>query len=124
MTRYGDPSRPNKYEREAADMIYKVRLAIERRYPTVRIHVDPELYYDPESQPSRILESWLSHGLSVRVAVERHHLQKRRSKWTCFWTVFAKGANISEGQFDATGISQVAPELTEKVIGRFAYAIG
>jgi hypothetical protein len=123
MTHYGDPSRPNKYEIEASDMIHKVGLAIEHRYPTTRIHADPNLYYDTESRPSRILEVWLNHNLSIRVGVERQSASKRRAKWTCYWTVFAKGTNIAEGQFDATGISQVTPEITEKVVGRYAYAI-
>ena len=130
MSTYGDPRRPNKHEVEAGDMIYKVEKAIRDwlsqngHVPGPSIRVDPQTYYDPDNQPSRTLEMGLGPRSTIRVLVERQSAHKKRAKWVCYWTVFTSGKNIEEGYFDADGISQVAPELTKKIIARYEYAIG
>jgi hypothetical protein len=127
MSSYGNPDRPNRYERAASDMIYKVERAIvdwlkkTGHFPGPGIKIEPDLYYDDDSQPLRFLEMYLTPRTSIRVAVQRNI--EKHSPWTCYWTVFANGRMTNEGSFDANGISQIGPELTKKIIGRWEYTL-
>jgi hypothetical protein len=125
MSSSGNPNRPNKYERAANDMIYKVERAIVAwlkktgHFPGPGIHIQPELYYDNASQPSRFLEMNLGPRSFIRISVQRNI--GKHSPWTCDWTLFTSGQSASEGSFDAKGISQISPEITKKIISRWEY---
>lgn len=127
MSTYGNPDRPNRYERAADDMIYKVERAIVEwlkkngHFPGPSIKIEPDLYYDDSGQPSRFLEMYLGPRSSVRVAAQRNI--EKHAPWTCYWTVFMSGRSADEGSFDARGISQIGPELTNKIIARYEYTL-
>ncbi len=112
-------------------MIYKIERSIvdwlktTGHFPGPGIVIESQLYYDAQNQPSRFLEVHLGqrigHRVSIRVAAQRNI--RKHSPWTCYWTVFDNGRSTHEGEFDAHGIAQIAPEITKKIIGRWEYAI-
>lgn len=117
---------PRKYEIETSNMIHDVESSIVKWareelgfYPSIRIN--PELYYANDGRPSRYLTLYFGRGSEMRISVERQ--LNKRAKWICYWAVFTSGRSGAEGQFDATGIAQIAPEITKKIIGRYEYAL-
>ncbi len=129
MPRYGNPDRPNKYEISARQMIEKIERSIVEWLaqagdpPGRSIRIDPELYYDDDGQPCCFLEMYLAPSSSFRVGAQRNNLKKHRPPWTIGWNVYSHGKAIDEGEFDAAGISQIAPELTNSILGKYAYLI-
>jgi len=123
----GNPDRPNKYERAANDMIYKIEQAIVEwlkktgHFPGPGIKIEPDLYYDDDSQPSRFLEIYFGQRASIRIASQRNI--GKHAPWTCYWTFFTNGQSTDEGSFDAAGISHIGPEITKKIIARWEYAL-
>jgi hypothetical protein len=129
MRKYGNPEQPNKYELATRRMILSIESAIRSWLiqlgdsPGRSIRIDPELYYDDGGQPSCFLEIHLGPSSSFRVGIQRNSSEKQRSAWTCGWNLYAKGSSIAEGEFDASGISQIGPELTNKILAQYAYLI-
>ena len=127
MPKYGNPDRPNQYESEVSDMIHKVARSIEDwlrergHVPGPGIRIDSDLYYADDAQPSRFLEVRLGPNSSIRFGVQRNI--KRRHPWTVGWNFYTKGTSIQSGEFDARGISQIAPEVTNHILTNYEYLL-
>jgi len=119
-SRYGNPKKLNKMEREASDGIYQLDRILDASlrkrdfYPGVTIA--PEHYYDTTTNsPGRLL-IMSTRGVSLALLLER-----RKGGWTCYWKTSGR-LTIAEGDLRARRVADLAKPL-EDVLEQYVTVI-
>jgi len=77
---YGNPARPNKYEKEVSQRIIDLQLFLEKHSRANFFTLWPETYYDNSGNPSRVIVWHYGRGREMRFNLQRNVSSK--PAWT------------------------------------------